>query len=272
MNREDFRLDIDGREIEAARWGPSPDAAPTIVMLHEGLGCVALWRDFPRLLAEHTGCGVFAYSRFGYGNSAPAPLPWPTTYMHDEGLKILPRVLDAAGIGRFILLGHSDGGSIATIFSGGVQDFRQRGAILIAPHFFTEEMGLRSIAAARTAYDTGTLRPRLARYHADVDNAFRGWNGAWLHPDFRAWRIDDYLATIRVPLLVLQGEADEYGTPAQLDCAAAEAYCPVDTALIPGAGHSPHLSHAAEIFAHIVPFVRRIRALEDITAPMHNTA
>jgi pimeloyl-ACP methyl ester carboxylesterase len=129
---------VDGREIEAKWWGQGPEAAPTIVMLHEGLGCVALWRDFPAKLAEMTGCGVLAYSRFGYGASAPVSLPRPLSYMHDEALQVLGQVLDQAGVKTAILVGHSDGGSIAAIYAGGVQDFRLRGAVLIAAHFFTE--------------------------------------------------------------------------------------------------------------------------------------
>jgi pimeloyl-ACP methyl ester carboxylesterase len=264
MNAREMAIELDGKTIEAKWWGPGPEEAPTIVMLHEGLGCVALWRDTPAKLAEATGCGVFAYSRFGYGASSPVPLPRPLTYMHDEALKNLGPIMDSAGIKRAVLLGHSDGGSIATIYAGGVQDFRLRGAILIAAHFFTEDMGIASIEAAKTAYETTNLREKLARYHADADNAFRGWNGAWLDPDFRNWRIDDYIPTIRVPVLLVQGSADEYGTLAQFDCFAKEAYCPVETAIIDGAGHSPHLSHPAQTLPAIESFIARIQSLDSI--------
>jgi pimeloyl-ACP methyl ester carboxylesterase len=233
--------------LEAAWWGPAPDLAPTIVLLHEGLGCVALWRDVPERLAALTGCGVLAYSRQGYGASPPAALPRPLTYMHDEALGVLPRVIEAAHLRHFALLGHSDGGSIATIFAGGVSDARLAGAILIAPHFFVEDVSVSSIEAAKTAYETTDLRARLGRYHRDPDNAFRGWNGAWLDPGFRDWRIDTYLPRVTAPLLVLQGEADEYGTAAQLDCAARLAGGAVETMLIPGARHAPHLSHREDV-------------------------
>jgi pimeloyl-ACP methyl ester carboxylesterase len=193
--------------------------------------------------------------------------------MHDEALKNLSRIMDAAHIKRAILLGHSDGGSIATIYAGGVQDFRLRGAILIAAHFFTEDPGIASIQAAKTAYETTNLREKLARYHADVDNAFWGWNGAWLDPDFRKWRIDDYIPTIRVPLLLIQGSADEYGTLAQFDRVTEEAYCPVQTEVIADAGHSPHLSHAAQTLPVIEAFVARILSLETIPSyDMQNNA
>jgi pimeloyl-ACP methyl ester carboxylesterase len=248
-------LTLDGQHVEAAWWGPPPHAAPTLVLLHEGLGCVALWRDTPARLAQATGCGVFAYSRLGYGGSDPVPLPRPLTYMHDEAAR-LPGVLDAAGVRRAILVGHSDGASIAAIYAGSRYDPRVRGLVLIAPHFFTEETGLASIASARDAYEHGDLRTRLARHHRDVDVAFRGWNAAWLDPGFRAWRIDEFLPYIRVPMLLIQGERDEYGTAAQLRAVEEVAYGPVETLIVPGAGHAPHrdapdlVLGAVEAFAH----------------------
>lgn len=253
---------IDGGSLETRLWGDPSDQAPTIVLLHEGLGSISLWRDFPAKLAAATGCAVFAYSRFGYGQSDPVTLPRPLRYMHDEALDVLPRVLAAAGLGRVILLGHSDGGSIALIHAGGAQNFMLRGIILIAPHLFVEDVSITSIEAARIAFETTDLRARLARHHRNPDNAFRGWNGAWLNPDFRAWRIDDYVPTIRVPVLAIQGTDDEYGTPAQLDPLVADAYCPVATHLIEGARHAPHLSHEAVVLGLVREFVGRIGALD----------
>jgi pimeloyl-ACP methyl ester carboxylesterase len=273
MTSREMAIELGSKTIESKWWGPGPDEAPTIVMLHEGLGCVALWRDVPAKLAAATGCGVFAYSRFGYGASSPVPLPRPLTYMHDEALQNLGPIMDAAGIKRAILLGHSDGGSIAAIYAGGVPDFRLRGAILIAAHFFTEDIGIASIEAAKIAYETTNLREKLARYHADADNAFRGWNGAWLDPEFRKWRIDDYIPTIRVPLLLIQGATDEYGTLAQFDRVIGEAYCPVETAVIDDAGHSPHLSHPTQTLPVIEAFVARILTIETIPPyDMQNSA
>src|SRR5262245_55997762 len=226
----EISLTVDGRRIEAAWFGPPPERAPTLVLLHEGLGCVGMWRDFPAALAVQTGYGVLAYSRFGYGKSDPAPLPRPLTYMHDEALAVLPAVLDQARVRKAILVGHSDGASIATIYAGSRQDFRVRGLVLLAPHFFVEDVSVRSIAEAKTAYEQADLRDRLARYHGDnVDNAFWGWNRAWLDPAFRAWRIDDAVAHVRVPMLIIQGKDDQYGTAAQLELGEADAYCPVQT-------------------------------------------
>ncbi len=233
-------LDLGTMRLEYRMIGPRPEAAPTIVMLHEGLGCVGLWGDIPDRLAAATGAGIFVYSRAGYGGSSSVKLPRPLTFMHDEAREVLPRLLDAIGFRRGLLLGHSDGASIAAIYAGSVQDHRVRGLVLIAPHFFTEDMGLAEIARAKEAYETADLRQRLARWHADVDNAFRGWNEAWLDPEFRKWDITDALAYIRVPVLIVQGEDDQYGTAKQIEVAQEECYCPVDVALLPGVRHAPH--------------------------------
>jgi pimeloyl-ACP methyl ester carboxylesterase len=249
---------IDSRYLETQWWGPSPEAAPTLVLLHEGLGCVALWRDFPETLAEATGCGVFAYSRFGYGGSDAVPLPRPMRYMHDEALNVLPRVLDAAGVRRAVLIGHSDGGSIAAIHAGGVSDPRVRGLVLIAAHFIVEEINTAAIRAIKANFEQGDLRARLARYHRDVDMAFRGWNDAWLDPRFRTFDITEQVARILVPVLALQGTDDPYGTEAQLRLLEREAQCSVETRLIEGARHSPHLEARRATLDAIVPFVRSV--------------
>jgi pimeloyl-ACP methyl ester carboxylesterase len=249
---------LDGRRLETAWWGPNPSQAPTIVLLHEGLGCVALWRDVPVRLAADTGCGVFAYSRFGYGHSAPVPLPRPMTYMHDEALEILPRVLDAAGIARAILIGHSDGGSIAAIHAGGASDPRIAGIVTIAAHFFVEDLNIKSIEQLRDTYETGDLRARLARYHPDPDNTFRGWNDAWLDPRFRAFDIIEYLPNIAVPVLGLQGEDDPYGTAAQLHVLERHVRSPLRTVFVPGAKHAPHLEAKQATLTEIVGFAGTI--------------
>ena len=245
---------LDGRRLETAWWG-AESSGPTLVLLHEGLGCVDLWRDVPETLAAWTGLPVFAWSRFGYGRSDPAPLPWPMTYMHDEALDVLPRVLDAAGIGRHILVGHSDGGSIAAIHAGRAADERLAGLVTIAAHFFVEDLNIRSIEAIRGVYAQGNLRARLARYHDDVDNAFHGWNGAWLDPRFRAFDITACLPSIRVPVLGLQGADDPYGSPDQLDALTDHVRVQVKTRLIPDARHAPHLEAKNETLAAITGFI-----------------
>jgi pimeloyl-ACP methyl ester carboxylesterase len=231
-------------------------------MLHEGLGSVGLWGEFPEKLQAATGAGVFAYSRAGYGASAPVKLPRPLDYMQTEALDVLPKLLDAIGFRRGILVGHSDGASIAAIHAGGTGDHRVRAIALIAPHFFTEDMGIAAIAEIKMAYETTDLRAKLARWHRDVDNAFYGWNGAWLDPKFRAWDISDYLAYIRVPVAIVQGADDQYGTIRQIEIAQEECYCPVDVTIIEGAGHSPHREAAEKTLATISEFANAVLAHE----------
>jgi pimeloyl-ACP methyl ester carboxylesterase len=251
-------LDIDDSELDYRMIGPAPDAAPTIVMLHEGLGSVGQWGDFPDKLATATGAGVLAYSRAGYGASSPAKLPRPLDYMHREALEVLPKLLNRIGFRRGLLLGHSDGASIAAIYAGGIQDHRVRGLVLIAPHFVVEDISVQSIAAIKTAYEQGDLKPKLARWHKNVDNAFHGWNGAWLDPKFRDWDISEYLAYIRVPVAIVQGRDDQYGTVRQIEIAQEECYCPVDVTLIAGAGHAPHREATDTTLAAVTEFANRI--------------
>lgn len=256
-------ITVGTQRLEYRVIGPRPDQAPTLVLLHEGLGCVGLWGDFPEKLSATTGCGVFVYSRAGYGQSSPVKLPRPLTYMHDEARETLPKLLDAIGFQCGLLVGHSDGASIAAIYAGSHQDHRVGGLTLIAPHFFTEDSGIASIVEARKAYETGDLRVRLARWHSDADNAFKGWNGAWLDPDFRKWDIAEFLAYIRVPMLIVQGEDDQYGTVRQIEVAQEECYCPVEVALIPGARHSPQRDKPEATLKAISEFVARVLAIND---------
>jgi pimeloyl-ACP methyl ester carboxylesterase len=233
-------LTIGTADLEYRLIGPAPDQAPTIVMLHEGLGSAGLWGDFPDRLQHATGAGVLVYSRAGYGASTPVKLPRPLGYMQIEALETLPKLLDSIGFRRGLLLGHSDGASIAAIYAGGVADHRVRGVAMIAPHFIVEDVSVTSIAEIRNAYETSDLKAKLARWHRDVDNAFYGWNGAWLDLKFRDWDISEYLGYIRVPVAIVQGADDQYGTLRQIEIAREECYCPVEATIVPGAGHSPH--------------------------------
>jgi pimeloyl-ACP methyl ester carboxylesterase len=251
-------LDLGSEKLEYRMIGPHPDAAPTIVMLHEGLGCVGMWGDFPDKVAAATGCGVFVYSRAGYGKSSAVKLPRQMSYMHEEAQNSLPRLLDAIGFQRGVLLGHSDGASIAAIYAGTHQDHRVCGLVLMAPHFIVEDVSVKSIAEAREAYNNGDLRARLARYHPNVDVAFRGWNDVWLENDFRDWNISEELAYIRVPILIVQGADDQYGTPRQIEIAKEECYCPVEVAMLPGVKHQPHREGAEATLALVADFARRI--------------
>lgn len=252
-------IEIDGDKLEYRMIGPKPDQAPTLVLLHEGLGCVALWRDFPDQLAARTGMGVFVYSRVGYGKSSSCRLPRPLTYMDDEACRVLPKVLDRIGFRSGALIGHSDGASIAAIHAGSLQDHRINGVVLMAPHFFTEDKGIASIEQTKDAYDNGDLRKRLTRYHGDnVDGAFRGWNDAWLDPRFRQWDIQDCLAYIRVPVLIIQGEDDPYGTKVQCEAAEERCYCPVEAAMLPDCEHTPQLEQTERTLSAIESYLHRL--------------
>jgi len=251
-------LELGEMRLEYRMIGPRPSAAPTLVLLHEGLGCVAGWGNFAQELAAATGTGVFAYSRAGYGRSSPAKLPRPVSFMHDEACDVLPRVLAAIDFRRGLLVGHSDGASIAAIYAGSIQDHRVRGLALMAPHFFTEDMGIAEIVRTRAAFEAGPLRAKLARWHADPDNAFHSWCGPWLDPEFRKWDLTDALAHIRVPILIVQGEDDQYGTMRQIEVAQQECYCPVDVALLPNTRHAPHREAPEATLRAISDFVNRL--------------
>lgn len=254
----DGLLDIAGRRLEYRRIPARGEAKREIVLLHEGLGSVAMWRDFPDRLAAATGAPVFVYSRAGYGKSSPIPLPRPARYMHDEALDVLPRVLEAVGIVDCVLVGHSDGGSIALIYAGGVKDNRALGVVTMAAHVFNERLCVDSIAAAGRAYRETDLRQRLARYHADVDNAFRGWNDVWLSEEFWRWNIEEYLPRISVPVLAMQGLDDEYGTPRQVEAIIGQVKGRAEKLMLPKCKHSPHRDQSEMTLAAIKEFMRSL--------------
>ncbi len=250
-------LKIGEKHLEYAWYGPPPEEAPTLVFLHEGLGCVAMWRDFPDKLANQTGCGALVYSRAGYGKSDPAELPRSVRFMHNEALLTLPQVLDEFQINQAILVGHSDGGSIAIIHAGGAKHARLRGLLLEAPHVFVEEFGLQSIRAIAEDYRKGDLRYRLQRYHGErVDETFWGWNDIWLDPQFKRWNIEEYLPLIDVPVLVIQGEDDQYGTMDQVRTIETDCPGPVQTVFLQNCGHSPHLDQPELTLEAMTEFVR----------------
>ncbi len=240
-------------------WGPHPSVAPTLVMLHEGLGSADLWGDFPERLATATGLGVCAFSRRGYGSSSPYPLPWPFSYMHDEATDILPLVLDAIGFREGLLIGASDGASIATVYAGAIPDARIKGLVLIAPHFIVEDATAAGANAAKALYEQGDLKPKLARWHTHIDNAFYGWNATWTNPAFkRDWDISGYLPKIPVPIRILQGENDEYATIEQIRIAERLAGGPVEATLLPGIGHSIFREAPAATTVMVAAFVDRV--------------
>jgi pimeloyl-ACP methyl ester carboxylesterase len=256
-------LTVGSSELEYRMIGPQPQDAPTIVMLHEGLGSAALWGDFPDRLQAATGAGVFVYSRAGYGASSPVKLPRPLDYMQIEALEVLPKLLDVVGFRRGVLVGHSDGGSIAAVYAGGIADHRVRAIALLAPHFMVEDVSVAAIAEIKTTYETTDLRAKLARWHKNVDNAFYGWNGAWLDPSFRTWDISDYLAYIRVPVAIIQGAQDQYGTLRQAEFAQEECYCPVDVTILPDVGHSPHREATEATLSAVTEFYSAVMDIHE---------
>jgi pimeloyl-ACP methyl ester carboxylesterase len=250
------RLAAGGHSLEYVWLGPSPAEAPTLVFLHEGLGCVSTWRDFPARVSEATGCGALVYSRAGYGNSEPVTLPRPVSFMHDEALVTLPEVLDAAGVRDCFLVGHSDGGSIALIYAGGVRDVRLRGLVLEAPHVFVEDLSVASINKAAEQYREGQLKAALERHHGEnTECAFRGWNRVWLDPAFRSWNIEEFLPRINVPVLVIQGTGDEYGTAGQVEAIERGCRGAVKSVLLADCGHSPHRDRPGRTLDEITSFV-----------------
>jgi len=243
---------VDGKRLETLLLSPAPKA-PTIVMLHEGLGSMAMWKDFPAKLAQATGCRVLVYSRYGHGKSQCLAEKYSVDFMHREAQVVLPELLRQFQIHRPILLGHSDGASIALICAG-THPQQVRALILEAPHVFVEDSGLQSIAGIRTLFESTDLPKKLARYHNHAEEVFFGWNNIWLDPDFRKWNIEEYLTPITCPVLVLQGEDDEYGTLAQVQ--AIQRCIPSAQALIlRKCGHSPHREHPHLTLEAIATFV-----------------
>jgi len=255
------RADIQSQNgrLEAVWIGPGPEEAPTLVFLHEGLGCVALWRDFPARLARRTGCGALVFSRLGYGASDPCPLPRPVGFMHHEGLAVLPEVILQTGIREHILIGHSDGGSIALIYAGSDTRRGLLGVATLAAHVFCEDLTRKSIRSARERYRNGDLRKRLLPYHGDnIDCAFTGWCDAWLDPDFRSWNIEAFLTGIRVPVLAIQGEDDPYGSRSQIDKIASGVGGQGDIQMFAHCGHAPHWERPEVVLHRVSAFIRQV--------------
>ena len=257
LNRErTFYVNVQGRNLEVQRIPGSNPHAPELVFLHEGLGSISHWKDFPARAAAVTGCPVTVYSRYGSGNSDPLIEPRAVTYMHDEALRSLPDLLGQLEIADPILIGHSDGASIALIYTGTHKSVR--GLVLLAPHVFVEDLSVASIAAARTSFETTNLPEKLARHHRDAGSTFWGWNNIWLDPAFRRWNIEEYLPRITCPILAIQGLDDQYGTMAQVQAIARQSGGPVEVLPLAECRHSPQRDQAEAVLAAIAKFVQRI--------------
>ncbi len=247
-------VDVDGRRLEFAWAGAADAEGPVLVFLHKALGCVGMWREVPAVLARMTGRRAIAYSRAGYGRSDPVALPRPLDFHDIEAYDVLPRLLDALGIETAVLIGHSDGATIALLTAA--RDRRIRGVVSMAAHVFNERITRAGAQLALGAWKTTDLRAKLERYHgAQVDDAFFGWNDVWLDPAFHDWNIEDRLIDIHCPVLIVQGTRDQYGTAAQVEAIAAGVSGPAQIMMIDGCGHAPHQDAPALLFPRIVDFV-----------------
>lgn len=246
---------VKGQIIEWCWFGPPPDAAPTLVFLHEALGCVAAWRSFPRALADRLGFGAFVYSRAGFGRSGPGVMPLPLDYHQREALECLPELLNQAGIRQAVLVGHSDGGTMALLHAGVMRDPRVRAVVTMAAHVFNEDVTIQGIEAAKREYRDSFRQP-LTRYHGNKASAvFCGWSDIWLSPAFRSWTIAPALAGITQPLLAVQGENDRYGTLAQVDAIVEGVSGPAERLIMHACGHVPHLEKKDELVDAVARFV-----------------
>jgi pimeloyl-ACP methyl ester carboxylesterase len=254
--KDTFHLTIQGRSLEVQRIAGCNLRAAELVFLHEGLGSASHWRDFPAQVAAATGCPVTVYSRYGCGNSDVLTEPRAVSYMHDEGLRTLPDLLGELQIENPILVGHSDGASIALIRAGAHDGVR--GLVLLAPHVFVEELSVTSIAHAKTSFETTNLHEKLGRHHRDAARTFWGWNDIWLHPDFQRWNIEECLPRITCPILAIQGLDDQYGTVAQVQAIARQSGGPVEILPLAECRHSPQRDQPETVRAAIARFVKRI--------------
>lgn len=248
----------DGQWLEYSLIPAARRHRPTLVLLHEGLGSVALWRDFPAQLAQASGCRTLVWSRLGHGHSAALPAPRTPSYLHEEALQRLPALLAALDIEQPLLIGHSDGGSIALLYAAAWPD-RVAGVVVLAPHEFVEEEALAGIRLAGEAYANSDWPQKLGRYHAYPDAVFRAWHDTWLAPEFRSWDITACLPAIRCPVLAIQGEDDEYATMRQVECIA-EAAADVDLLKLADCRHSPHRDQPQAVVAAIVGLLDRLAA------------
>lgn len=251
-------VELEGCRLEYAWHGPPAGAVPTLVFLHEGLGSLGLWGDVPETVCRRTGCGGLVYSRRGHGHSDPLARPHAPQFMHDEAQIVLPQVLERFQVSDSILVGHSDGGSIALIYTGAGLG-RPRGLMLEAPHVFNEERIVRGIADVAVRYRTGDLRARLERHHgANTDALFDGWSRVWMSPEFRDWNIEAFLPGVHAPTLVIQGVDDEYGTERQVQAIREGLGGPCEALMLRDCGHLPHVDQRTIVEVAMTEFVASI--------------
>lgn len=252
-----FLADIGGRHLECRWHPPARENRPALVFLHDGIGSLAMWRDFPARLAAATGCGALVYSRWGCGWSSPREGSFTVDYMHREAFETLPALLDAKGIANPVLVGQSDGASIALLHAGGTRR-PVRALILEAPHIFVEPLTIASIEQAKDVFEITDFKGKLARYHKDPAGAFTGWNDIWLLPAFRSWNIEAYLPFVTCPVLAIQGRDDEYGTLAQVTGIEEQVAGPCETLVLADCGHTPHRDQAETVLEAMRAFIAAV--------------
>lgn len=255
-------IEAGGHRLEYVEYPACRSGRPPLVFLHEGLGSISLWRDFPARVARATGCRTIVYSRYGYGQSDVLAAPRRPDYMHIEALEVLPEVLRLSGVERPVLVGHSDGGSIALIH-GADGRFACTGIVVMAPHLFVEERSVAGIEDTVQVFEHTDLQQKLARHHRDARRSFYGWADIWRSPEFRSWNIEPYLPGLCCPVLAIQGEEDEYAGMAHIDRIAELAVNSPGVELLKLADcrHSPHRDQAAAVGAAIAAFVDRVGAM-----------
>ena len=259
MRAVDGFLTVAGHQLEFRWIEPTAPDCPTLVFLHEGLGSIAQWKKFPDVVAAETGCAALIYSRYGFGQSDPLSEPRDVDYLAHEALVVLPAVLAARGIVDPILIGHSDGATIALIHASDSR-WSTRAIVIEAPHVFVEDVGLTGIARTRDDYRDGDLRQKLGKYHRDVDAMFYGWADTWLRPEFRTWNMEALLPGVHCPVLLIQGLDDPYGSMAQVDVITEKVRGPVQVMLLPECAHVPHVEREREVLDAMVRFIAAHRS------------
>ena len=251
-------LDFEEKQIEYITLGNFSSNSPVLILLHEGLGSVAMWRDIPKLIHEKTKMNILVYSRFGYGKSSKAELPRPTNYMSVEAEKYLPIILQKLSITKYVLIGHSDGATIAALGSINKSNRELLGTILIAPHFFVENESIRAIEETTDQYINKKLKNKLEKYHNDVDNAFFGWSNVWLSSNFKEWNVSNYLSEIKIPVLIIQGTNDPYGTINQVQILEDKLKSKLRKVIIENCGHNPFHEFPEMTIKCIDKFIKKL--------------
>ena len=263
VKKSNYFINVLDHELEISTIGDLSSNSSSVILLHEGLGSVSMWKDIPEKIYEYTGFNVITYSRAGYGKSSSVRLPRPLNYMSIEANNYLPKFLDHFDLKNFYLIGHSDGGTIAALSSGEKKHVNHHGTILVAPHFFIENFNIKSIREIKNKYEKGGLKEKLSKYHDNVDNAFYGWSDTWLNPEFHKWDITKEIKKIKVPIYAIQGNADPYGSVKQVDVLEKNLSVQFRKLILDKCGHNPFFERLDESLFGIKNFINQIESLRN---------